>query len=181
MMRELIKGVRERAGLTQEAVARALHMSTSNYRRYENGDLPLTTVIVVKLSRLLNAPELTMVWCRKGCDIGRQHCFEILNNVDLSPVAVLTKYRQEEQEAHEALSVMLETVLNKRGAADCTDEEMRRLRQATQEFLDVEHVVETLKLRLCAFLDVQKLVQEHNRKCRARGYYDPKKPDLQIA
>lgn len=179
-MHELIKGSRERAGLTQERVARALHMSTSNYRRYENGDLPLTTEIVVRLSKLLNAPGLTMVWCRKGCDIGRQHCFELLNNVDLSPVAVLAKYRQEEREAHEALDTMLETVLNKRGAADCTDEELRRLRDAAQEFLDVEHVVETLKLRLWAFLDVQKLVEEHNRKMLDKRYYDPKKSALLV-
>lgn len=180
-MQELIKRARERAGLTQEPVARALHMSTSNYRRYENGELPLTTEIVVKLSKILNCPTLTMVWCRKGCDIGRLYCFDILNNVDLSPTAILSKYRQEEREAHAALDEMLDIVLNKRGAADCTDQELAKLWNAAQEMLDMEHVIETLKLRLWNFLNVRDLVHEHNRKCHQKGYVDMKKPDLVLA
>ena len=179
-MHELIKGARERAGLTQDPVARALHMSTSNYRRYENGDLQLTTEIVVKLSQILDCPTLTMVWCRKGCDIGRLYCFDILNNVDLNPTAILAKYRQEEREAHEALDVMLEIVLNKKGADDCTDKELHDLWHCALEMLDLEHVIETLKLRLWEFMNVGDLVAEHNRKCNERGYVDSKKPDLEL-
>lgn len=180
-MQELIKGARERAGLTQDPVARALHMSTSNYRRYENGELPLNTEIVVKLSKILDCPTLTMVWCRKGCDIGRLYCYELLNNIDLSPMAILAKYRQEEREAHVALDEMLDIVLNKAGAADCTDDELRRLWLAALEMLDVEHVIETLKLRLWDFLNVADLVANHNRKVIERGYVDKHKPELQIA
>ena len=180
-MHELIKGARERIGLTQAMTARALHMSISNYQRYENGALPLNTELVVKLSRILCCPALTMVWCRKGCDIGRLYCFELLNNVDLNPTAILAKYRQEEREAHEALEAMLDIVLNKQGAADCTDEELRDLRHCALEMLDLGHVIETLKLRLWDFMDVTELVTEHNKKCADKFYYDPKKPDLQLA
>jgi transcriptional regulator with XRE-family HTH domain len=180
-MHELIKGARERAGLTQATVARAVHMSISNYQRYENGVLPLNTDLVVKLSRILNRPTLTMVWCRKGCDIGRLYCFEILNNVDLNPTAILTKYRQEEREAHEALENMALLFLNKKGAADCTDAELRELYHWALEMLDIEHVVETLKMRLWDFMDVEELVRDHNRKVVDKHYYDPKKPDLQLA
>ena len=180
-MQELIKGARERAGLTQEPVARALHMSLSNYRRYENGELPLNTEIVVKLSKILNCSTLTMVWCRKGCDIGRIHCYEILNNVDYNPLAILTKYRQENGEFNSVLDRMAGILLNKRGAEDCTDEELAFLWEATQEMLDEEHTIETMKLALEPFLDMQEAVREHNRKCLERGYVDRKKSELQIA
>ena len=180
-MQELIKWARDRAGLTQDPVARALHMSTSNYRRYENGELSLNTELVVKLSKILSCPTLTMVWCRKGCDIGRLYCYEILNNVDLNPTAILAKYRQEEREAHEALDVMLEIVLNKKGAEDCTNKELHDLWHCALEVLDLEHVIETLKLRLLDFMNVADLVAEHNKKCREKRYYDPKQPELQIA
>lgn len=180
-MHELIKGARERVGLTQAMVARALHMSISNYQRYENDALPLNTELVVKLSKILDCPTLTMVWCRKGCDIGMLYCYEILNNVDLSPMAILTKYRQEEREAHEALENMALLFLNKKGAADCSDTELRELYHWSLEMLDLEHVIETLKLRLWDFLDVAELILEHNRKCLDKHYVDTKKPDLVLA
>ena len=180
-MPEIIKGARERIEKTQYTVAKELHMSLSNYRRYETGELPLNTELVVKLSKILNCPTLTAIWCRKGCAIGHVFCFEILNNVDLSPTAILAKYRQEEREAHEALDTMLEIILNKQGAEDCSDEELARLWMAALEMLDLEHVIETLKLRLWDFMDVGELVAEHNRKCKEKRYYDPKKPDLVMA
>lgn len=180
-MQGLIKTAREKAGLTQETVARSVHMSTSNYRRYETGELPLSTEIVAKLSRILGCPTLTMVWCRSGCDIGRLYCYDILNNVNLNPTAILSKYRQEEREAHEALDLMLNIVINKIRAEDCTEMEMHDLWHCALEMLDLEHVIQTLKLRLWDFCNVADLVAAHNRKCVEKRYVDTKKPALQLA
>ena len=44
--------------------------------------------------------------------------------------------------------------------------------------LDLEHVIETLKLRLWDFMDISELVKDHNQKCLENRYVDEKRPGL---
>jgi len=69
----------------------------------------------------------------------------------------------------------------KQGAQDCTEAELKELHRCAHEMLDVEHVIETLKLRLWDFLDVSELVRDHNLKCLEKHYVDKEKPELQLA
>lgn len=177
-MHTLIAEARRDAGYSQPELARKMHLSVRAYQYLEYGERELTPEQAMHLSRILNRPELTMICCRKNCPIGQTYCYDILNNVDLSPMAILAKYRQEAKEAQEALDKLCELMINKLSASDCTSGEMAHIRHNAHELLDLEHVIETLKLRLWDFLDVGELVQEHNQKCYDRRYYCNNKPAL---
>ena len=180
-MKEIIQQARKKASLTQEQTARQMFMATRQYQRIEYGEQEMTPEQALRLADIFSCHALTMIYCRKHCAIGKKYCFELLNNVDLSPMAILSKYRQEEREAHEALERLAELMLNKHGRDDCSEGELRELHRWALEMLDLEHVIETLKLRLWDFLDVGELVKEHNRKCLEKRYVDNKKPELQLA
>jgi len=96
-------------------------------------------------------------------------------------MAILAKYRQEEREANEALERLAGLMLNKRSGRDCTETELKEIWRWSLEMLDLEHVIETLKLRLWDFLDVAALIREHNLKCLDMRYVDTKKPELHLA
>ena len=180
-MKEIIHQARKLKGLTQEQTAKQMFMATRQYQRLEYGEQEMTPEQAVRLADIFRCHAMTMIYCRKHCAIGRKYCYDLLNNVDLSPAAILTKYRQEEREAHEALERLAEILLNKHDKDDCTEAELRELQRWALEMLDLEHVIETLKLRLWDFLDVAELVREHNRKCLEKRYVDQKKPELQLA
>ncbi|UNC91656.1 helix-turn-helix domain-containing protein [Candidatus Contubernalis alkaliaceticus] len=177
-MRDLIEAARYRKKVPQRYVAKKLHMSLSSYQRLITDEENMTPEDALQLSDILDCPTLTMVYCRKQCVIGHRYCYDVLNNVDLSPTAILTKYRMEEREAAEALEVLAELFLNKRDKGDCTEGELTQIGKWAQELLDLEHVIETLKLRLWDFLDVGQLVKEHNQKCFEKRYVDSRKPEL---
>jgi transcriptional regulator with XRE-family HTH domain len=177
----MYKQARKQAGLSIEEAAFRLHIGTRTLCKYEAGETLPAPEVALAMGQLYRAPALTMLYCRKECAIGRAYCYNLLNNVDLSPIAILSKYRQEEREAHEALERMTELMLNKRGRDDCTEAELRELYRWALEMLDLEHVIETLKLRLWDFLDVRQLMAEHNRKCEEKRYYDPRQPELKLA
>lgn len=179
-MQALIQQARKRAGKTQEQTSRAMFMGLRQYQRLEYGEQDMTPDEALKLSKVLDCPTLTMVYCKKSCSIGKRYCFDLLNNVDLSPTAILTKYRQEEREANEALEHLSEIMLNKTNREDCTDEELKLLWRWALEMLDLEHVIETLKMQLWDFLDVAALIREHNMKCHDKRYVDREKPDLRV-
>lgn len=179
-MKTLIHQARTTKGMTQEEVARRLYVTKRTYQNIEYGQ-DIDPQTAVRLAEVLDCPALTMVYCRKGCAIGKRYCYEVLNNVDLSPMAILAKYRQEEGEAHQALEHMMVLMLNKQGTGDCTEEELAELQRWALEMLDLEHVIETLKLRLWEFIDVAKLIKTHNEKCLEKRYVDPKQPDLKLA
>jgi hypothetical protein len=121
---------------------------------------------------------LTAAYCRYECPIGQKYSYEVLNNVDLSPVAILTKFIDEKQEVDALLNELMVTVLNKNGESDLNLEEKAKLEKATLELLDLEHVIETLKLQLWRFLNIGKLIKKHNEKCKNKGYVDTKKDAL---
>ena len=98
-MKEIIQQARKKASLTQEQTARQMFMATRQYQRLEYGEQEMTPEQVVRLAEIFNCHALTMVYCRTHCAVGQRYCYDVLNNVDLSPAAILTKYRQEEREA----------------------------------------------------------------------------------
>ena len=177
-MNELIRNARRSRNMTQDEVARRLFISDRLYRDYESGEKVLSPEMALKLSKIIDCPALTMVYCRKRCAIGKRYCYDVLNNVDLSPTAILTKYRQEETEAHEALENMAILLLNKQNREDFSEAELKELWKWALEMLDLEHVIETLKLQLWNFIDVAELVRAHNNKCMLKSYVDYRKPEL---
>lgn len=172
-MQTTILSARRKLGITQAELAGRMHMSLRSYQLLETGQQALSADRALRLARILNTPGLTMIYCREGCPIGRAYGYELLNNVDLSPMAILAKYRQEAREADSALELLSDLMLNKRTAQDYNDAEMAEISRQAHELLDLEHVIETLKVQLWNYLDVGELVREHNQKCHDRHYYKP--------
>lgn len=179
-MKELIQQARAKAKLTQEEVARRLYIAKRQYQNYEYG-APIPHDLAVRLGDILECPAIPLSLCRLQCPVGKKFSYVILNNVDISLMAILMKYRQEEAEAHGAIEHMAEIMLNKRGAEDCTPEELQELKKCMHEALDLEHVIEVLKLQAEPFLSIAELVKEHNRKCGERRYVDPQRPEILLA
>jgi transcriptional regulator with XRE-family HTH domain len=174
----MYREARNHAGLSIERAAEAIHCAPRTLCKYEARETRPSPEIALTMGRAYNAPALTMLYCRRECAIGQAYCYDVLNNVDLSPTGILTKYRHEAKEAHEALEQLTILLLNKHGKTDCTDAELKEIWQWSLEMLDLEHVIETLKLRLCDFLDVAALIEEHNDKCQKKKYVCMKKSDV---
>ncbi|MGI6328099.1 MAG: hypothetical protein ACOX1I_03945 [Dethiobacteria bacterium] len=66
----------------------------------------MTPEQAISLAKVLQCQTVTMYYCRKRCAIGRRYCYEILNNVDLSPQNILIKLYLVHREAGEALGRM---------------------------------------------------------------------------
>ncbi|SDZ18957.1 helix-turn-helix domain-containing protein [Tindallia californiensis] len=156
--------------LSIDEAAKRLFISARSLSNYELGTQKPSPDVAIQMDRVYEDPKLSAWYCRNECAIGQQYCYDLLNNVDLSPMGILTKYRQEEAEAHEALEKIALLLLNKRNKKDCTDQEIKELERWSQEMLDLEHVIETLKIRLWDFLNVADLVRDHNEKCKRKKY-----------
>lgn len=176
-MHSCIAAARKEAGYSQPELARKMHLSLRAYQYLEYGQRAMTPEQALQLARILNRPELTMVYCRQ-CPIGEATGYTLLNNVDLSPVSILAKYRKEAHEAHQAVEDLFDLLLNKAGAEDCSEGELAAIKRNAKELLDVEHVIRLLRVRLWRFVDMAELMREHHDKCLQRGYYCYRKPAL---
>ena len=180
-MREIIESARTRMKFPQKYVAGKMFLSIRQYQRLVNGEKTMSPEDALRLADILQCQPITMVYCRKKCPIGQRYCYDLLNNVDLSPMAILSKYRIEEKEASIALDALVELFINKAGKDDCKEEELCQIRKWALELLDLEHVIETLKMRLWDFVNVEELIREHNLKCLEKRYVDTQKPELHLA
>ena len=160
---------RKRANLSIEEAAELLHIAPRTLCKYEADEVAPNDV-ALKMAEVYKAPEVTVLQCKKKCPIGSRYCYELLNNVDTSPSAIINKYRQEDKESGEAIENLAILMLNKKGEADCAEEELKQIWRWSLELLDLEHVIETMKLRLWDFIPVDKLIAEHNKKCIDKCY-----------
>lgn len=172
----MYKEARKRAGLSIEEASFQLHIAPRTLCKYEAGETTPPPEVVLNMGEVYNEPRLTARHCRYKCAIGHRYCYEILDNVDLSPIAILTKFAEEKKEVDQLLGRLLSTVLNKRSRDDLTGDEAKELENDTLELLDLEHVIETMKFALWDFLDIAGLIRKHNDKCIQRGYIKTKKP-----
>lgn len=176
----MYREARGKAGLSRDEAAFRLHIGTRTLAYYEAQERMPGPDVVLEMSREYRNPDLTLRYCRECCPIGQAYSYETLNNIDASLPAVVLKLISELREAIEAADVLLELVVNRRSKADFTPEEWQRFITAVQEFLDVEHNIEILKIALEGLTAEQtlipELIQQHNEKCRAHGYIKEKRP-----
>jgi hypothetical protein len=138
--------------------------------KYEAGEITPRDTMVLAMGDAYHDPRLTALYCKRECAIGRRYCYEILNNVDLSPVATLAKFQEEEREVDALLGRLMHMILNRRSGKDLSAQERPQLEADILDLLDIEHTIETLKLEMWDFLDVADLVKRHNAKCKQKGY-----------
>ncbi len=169
-MGPILKQARRKVGMTLREAGYRLGFSERHIRHLEAGTRPIDANTIVRAADLYDAPHLTVHFCRQACSIGRRYCYEPLTNIDDSPVAILTKYRDEKREADAVLDQMFSAILNKRDGDEMTDSERATFERAFQELLDVEHVIEVLQLAAVGFVDVPAAIKAHNQKCWDQGY-----------
>lgn len=177
----ILEHIRKQAGITQQQAAVRLHMDRRQYQRLEHGQAPITPEVWVRAVKTFGRQRDMRAICNHGCPVGKCLGYVPLNNVDLSLPAIITKYRQEAQEANDAMNRIGELVLNKRCVADFTDVEMEELWILAHEVPDLAHVLELFLQALWAFMNIEQLIQSHNQKCYDRRYADNTKPDLVMA
>ena len=169
-MGPILKQARRKVGMTLREAGYRLGFSERHIRHLEAGTRPIDANTIVRAADLYDAPHLTVHFCRYSCSIGERYCYEPLNAVDTSPVAILTKYRDEKREVDTVLGGLISAVLNKRDGEDLSPCEKTVFERAFQELLDVEHVIEVLKLAAARFIDVPGAIAKHNQKCIDSGY-----------
>lgn len=165
----MYKEGRNQAGLTLEEAAFRIPVSPRMLRKYESGEVTPSPETVVRMAKVYNAPELIARYCRE-CPIGQVYGYEVLDGVSLDLASVVLSLRQETAEAVDKLATMERLARNRRTRADFTAEEWEAFVMAVQEWLDVEHNLAALRLVLGHLCDVSELVEQHNQKCRSRGY-----------
>lgn len=171
-MQDILQKARKAAGLTQEQAAKQMFMAKRAYQALEYGEKLITQDEALKLAKVFACPALAMVYCRKGCAIGKVCRYEVLNCVDQSIPGILLKLHQEYREAERALEEMSYLVVNKRFWDDFSEGERGRLEECLHRLLNLEHSIEILKVQLdhLGWLNLWQLIREHNFKCYERGY-----------
>ena len=166
---------RESKGFTRENVAalladKGIEISTESLGCYERGVRDPSPGMVVELSKIYQEPFLTQKYCKYCCEIGRAYSYEILDGVDLNLSNVALKLLEEHRESHDVLEKILILITNKRTKEDFTDDELKEFKKDVHELLDTEHTIEIFKIALNKFIDMKEMIEEHNEKCKKRGY-----------
>jgi transcriptional regulator with XRE-family HTH domain len=166
----MFKEGRKYSGLTREEAAFRINVAPRTLSKYESGEIVPAPDIVVSMSREYGRPEMTQRYCRDYCPIGQKYSYIHLNNVSTNLSDIWMQLELELEEALVAVRAGRRIVVNKRGPEDFAPEQWDEMMRHTHEFMDVEHNIEILKIRLDAMTDVTKLVDEHNQKMIDRGY-----------
>lgn len=166
----MYREARKKCNLSIEEAAFRLNISSRTLINYESGDTTPSPDIALAMSRLYKQPFLTQIYCKECCGIGKAYSYSVLDNVNLSIESVLLSLQEEAVEAMEVLPDMLRLIRNKKSRYDFADSDWRWFVKGLQEWLDLEHNIECLKISFNRFADMEKLIQEHNAKCIARHY-----------
>lgn len=177
----VIREARMGQRMTRAALASRIGLSPRTIEAYEAGKQLPPADVALAISRECKVPWLTQLYCRKYCPIGQKYSYEVLEGVNLDPQSVVLKLAGEFDEARAVLGKLQELLVNKNGREDFSETEWREFTRCLAEFLDVEHVVECLKISLGYWVDVGELIREHNDKCWQRGYVQKKKTALKAA
>lgn len=163
---------REYTGMSREEAAFRLNVAPRTLAYYEakKGEIRMPPPdVVLKMSEIYDEPMLTLRYCRE-CPIGQKYSYVVLDNVNLDPATVLLKLQEEYREAGKVLDRIVQLTINKNNREDFKDNEWREYMELHQELWDLEHNIEIHKACLARWCDVGELIEDHNRKCRERGY-----------
>ena len=165
----MYKEARKKAGFSTEEAALRNNIAVRTLMKYESGEVTPPPDIVVKMSRMYQQPWLTQHYCRR-CEIGKAYSYEVLNNVDLSISGILMSLKEEMEEALKVFPRMLKVTRNKQSREEFENQEWEDFIRAMNEWIDLEHNIECLKIAFNKFMDVSELIKAHNEKCIAKHY-----------
>ena len=166
---------RERLNLTRNDVAsllanKEISVSVESLGCYERGIRNPSPDMVVELAEIYGEPFLTQKYCKYNCAIGQAYSYEILDNIDLNISNIALKLLEEHRESHDVLAETLILITNKKSKEDFTEKEVEKLKFNVHELLDTEHTIEIFKIALNKFINMKEMIEDHNEKCRQRGY-----------
>ena len=171
----MFKEARNGVNLSLDKASRKIPCGRRNLARYETGEVVPSPDVVLRMSKVYKCPEMTHIYCREHCAIGREYAYDYLDAVNSDPISVIAKLAGEMDEVHGILNNLFALTVNKNKREDFSDEEWELFTEYVLELLDVEHAVEMLKISLGHWCDVAGLVEEHNQKCIRQGYKRTKK------
>ena len=166
---------RERLNLTRNDVAsllanKEISVSVESLGCYERGIRNPSPDMVVELAEIYGEPFLTQKYCKYNWAIGQAYSYEILDNIDLNISNIALKLLEEHRESHDVLAETLILITNKKSKEDFTEKEVEKLKFNVHELLDTEHTIEIFKIALNKFINMKEMIEDHNEKCRQRGY-----------
>lgn len=166
----MYRDARTQSGISRDEASFKLHVAPRTLANYETGETEPPPEVVLAMAQVYRQPEMTQVYCKQNCAIGKVYSYEILNAIDTSLPAVILKLAVELEEARTVFNRLMVLTVNKQKREDFSSAEWIEFSQIVQEFLDVEHNVEVLKLAIGRIVDVAEFVEAHNKKCREHGY-----------
>jgi len=171
----MLKETRERAGLSQEELAKVINCDRSTISRAESKDYAGTDIIL-GWSKACNAPELILWYCKSICPIGQAYCYEVLDSIDSSMPSVILTGVEELQEALAALERFGKLVRNRRCRAELSQVEQLEAEDLLQQFAhDISRYADIVKLSAAAMgFDLELGVKANDQKAINRGYIKKK-------
>ncbi|WP_205739201.1 helix-turn-helix transcriptional regulator [Halocella sp. SP3-1] len=161
----LIRQERERRGLSQEQLARTLHIDRSTISRIETGTQIATHDLLEEIISALRSPRLRLEILG-----GAIPCIH-LNNVDYHPLAVQQTAIKEMKEAIEELESL--NLINKIGPEDLSPEEQENLLHKTMiELQDVNICMDLILMALAERydIDLNELYKLSEQKMKEKGH-----------
>ncbi|MED0681379.1 hypothetical protein P4T20_19180, partial [Aneurinibacillus thermoaerophilus] len=113
-------------------------------------------------------------YCRTHCAIGRAFNYEILNAVSDDPLHMFEKLEEETEEMLAKIKKTRRVLMNTGQKKSWCESTVETVTDWLREAFDVAHVIQKIKIEFGRFLDIRKLVNEHNKKCEQRGYFKRK-------
>lgn len=171
----MFRSARQSINISQEAAAFSLHIGSRTLNDYEKHKTVPPPDVVLGMSRLYEKPEMTQKYCKDYCSIGQAYSYEILNAINDDVPTVLMKLMTEMDEARESLNQLMKLAINKKCRDDFGPEEWLDFVKHLDQFMDVEHNLEVLKISIGSWCDVSEIVSYHNNKCIQKGYIKKEK------
>lgn len=161
----LIRQERERRGLSQEQLARILHIDRSTISRIETGTQVATHDLLEEIISALRSPRLRLEI------LGGVIPCMYLDRVDFHPLSVQQKAIEEMEEAIEELKKL--NLMNKIGPDDLTEAEKENLLHNTMmELQDVNICMDLILLALSERydIDLNELYKLSEQKMKEKGH-----------
>ncbi|MHB1418873.1 MAG: helix-turn-helix domain-containing protein [Bacillota bacterium] len=170
----VIEQGRKNFRMSRVELGRRTGYSPRTIESIERGEQQPTPEGTLAISKELEIPWLTQLYCRQHCAIGHAYSYDVLVGVNLDPPSVLMKLISEMEEARQVMMRLQELLVNKNSREDFSATEWVEFSKCIQQLLDVEHNIEVLKITLGYWFDVSEMVRTHNVKCQQKGYTNEK-------
>lgn len=166
---------RNAACMTLERASEEIGIAPRTLAKYESGEIVPDAGKVLRMSQVYQDPEVTNWYCRNACSIGQAFKYEVLNNVSEDSLHMLEKLEEETEEMLGKIKQARRALINSQKESSWCKDTIAAVSGWFREMIDVDHVIEKIKMEFGRKLDIRQLISEHNRKCEDRGYFKRRK------